>query len=183
MHALPLLLTVRLVMLLWLGLHRWSFRRSGLSEAGRLIAATAVATVVFEALRSFFFFDRLPRSVVAIEFLFTTALMGAHRFAPRLVRQWYLDRQRSRAGGAQWTLVVGAGSAGDLLVRDLLRNPHSPWHVIGFVDDDRAKHGTHLNGKPVLILPAGADPGLARTLTIAALALGVLHDPANNVDS
>jgi FlaA1/EpsC-like NDP-sugar epimerase len=149
-HGLPLLLAVRMATLVWFGLHRWSFRRPGISEAGRLIAANAIAAIAFEALRSFFFFDRLPRSVVAIEFLFTTALLGAHRFTPRLVRQWYLDRRCSRTQGAQRALVVGAGSAGDLLLRDLLRNPHSPWHVVGFVDDDPAKHGTHLNGKPVL---------------------------------
>lgn len=150
LHGLPLLLAVRLGTLAWLGLHRWSFRRSGLSEAGRLIAANLVATIAFEALRSFFFFDRLPRAVVAIEFLFTTALMGAHRFAPRLIRQWYLDHRCKRAWGTHQAIVVGAGSAGDLLLRDLLRNQYSPWHVVGFVDDDRAKHGTHLNGKPVL---------------------------------
>jgi FlaA1/EpsC-like NDP-sugar epimerase len=148
-HRLPLLLTVRLATLVWFGLHRWSFRTSGLSEAGRLVLANAVATILFEAARSFFFFEPLPRSVIAIEFFLTTALMGLHRFAPRMVRQWYLDRRRSRARDARRTLIVGAGNAGDLLLRDLLRNPGSPWHVIGFVDDDRAKRGTFLNGKPV----------------------------------
>jgi FlaA1/EpsC-like NDP-sugar epimerase len=148
-HRLPLLLTTRLAALVWFGLHRWSFRRSGLSEAGRLVLANAAATVVFEAAQSFFLFEPLPRSVAAIEFLFTTALMGGYRFAPQLARLWYLDQQRSRARGAQRTIVVGAGSAGDLLLRDLLRTPGSCWHVIGLVDDDPGKHGTFLHGKPV----------------------------------
>jgi FlaA1/EpsC-like NDP-sugar epimerase len=149
-HRLPLLITVRLVTLIGFRLHRWSFRRCGLSEAGRLVLANAVATVAFEALRSFFFFEPLPRSVVAIEFLFTTTLMGIYRFAPRMALQWYLDQRRSRARGSRRTLIVGAGSAGDLLLRDLLRTPDGPWHVIGLVDDDSGKHGTFLNGKPVL---------------------------------
>ncbi|WP_164019458.1 polysaccharide biosynthesis protein [Pyxidicoccus trucidator] len=173
-HGLPLLLTVRLAMLVWFGLHRWSFQRPGLSEAGRLIAANTVAAIAIEALRSLFFFDRLPRSVVAIEFLFTTALMGAYRFAPRLVRQWHLDHRRSRAWGTQWALVVGAGSAGDLLLRDLLRNPHSPWHVVGFVDDDRAKHGTHLNGKPVLG-PIDALPELVSKHHVTQVLIAIPH--------
>ncbi|QRK09328.1 polysaccharide biosynthesis protein [Archangium violaceum] len=149
-HRLPVLLTVRLATLVWFGLHRWSFRSSGLNEAVRLVLANTVATVVFEAIRSFFFFEALPRSVVAIEFFLSTALMGAHRFAPRMARLWYLDQKRSRARGAQRTIVVGAGSAGDLLLHDLLRTPGSPWHVIGLVDDDPGKHGSFLNGKPVL---------------------------------
>ncbi len=149
-HRLPLLLAVRLAALLWFRLHRWSFHRAGLSEAGRLVLANAVGTIAFEAIRFFFFFEPLPRSVITIEFLFTTAMMGIYRFAPRMVRQWYLDQRRSRAQGSRRTLIVGAGSAGDLLLRDLLRTPDSPWHVIGLVDDDPGKHGTFLNGKPVL---------------------------------
>jgi FlaA1/EpsC-like NDP-sugar epimerase len=179
-HGLPLLLAVRLGMLAWFGLHRWSFRRPGLSEASRLIAANLVATIAFEALRSFFFFDRLPRAVVAIELLFTTALMGAHRFAPRLVRQWYLDRRCSRALGTHQALVVGAGSAGDLLLRDLLRNPHSPWHVVGLVDDDRAKHGTHLNGKPVLG-PIEALPELVRKYRVTQVLIAIPRLPPERI--
>jgi FlaA1/EpsC-like NDP-sugar epimerase len=148
-HRLPLLLTVRLSTLVWFGLHRWSFRGPGLSEAGRLVLANAVATIAFEAIRSFFFFEPLPRSVIAIEYFFSTALMGFYRFAPRMARWWYLDQQRSRATGSRRTLIVGAGSAGDLLLRDILSTPDNPWHVIGLVDDDPGKHGTFLNGKPV----------------------------------
>ena len=37
-----------------------------------------------------------------------------------------------------------------------------------------------LNGAPALIVPEGTDPGLARTLTVAALALGLFQDPANS---
>lgn len=51
-----------------------------------------------------------------------------------------------------------------------------------FERDGRALGAVELNGKPVLILPGGTDPQLVRTLTIAALALGVLYDPANGVD-
>lgn len=148
-QRLPLLLMVRATALAWFGLHRWSFRSAGLSEAGRLVLANVVATIVFEAARSFFFFEPLPRSVIAIEFFLSTALMGGYRFAPRMARLWYLDQKRSRAEGAQRTIIVGAGSAGDLLLHDLLRTPGSPWHVIGLVDDDPGKHGTFLNGKQV----------------------------------
>lgn len=149
-HRLPLLVAVRVASLAWFGLHRWSFHSSGLSEAGRLVLANTVATIAFEAGRSFFLVEPWSRAVVTLEFFLTTALMGVYRFAPRMARLWYLDRQRSRALDTQRTLIVGAGSAGNLLLRDLLHTPTSPWHVIGLVDDDPGKHGTFLNGKPVL---------------------------------
>ncbi|CAM3760688.1 polysaccharide biosynthesis protein [Corallococcus sp. ZKHCc1 1396] len=149
-RALALLLVVRGVALVWLGLHRWSFRRSGINEALRLVMANVAASIVFEFLRLVFFVDSLPGQVVALEFFATTTLLGIHRFAPRMARQWYQEQRRARDDGAQRTLIVGAGSAGDLLLRDLMRGPSSPWHVIGLVDDDPGKQGTFLNGKPVL---------------------------------
>ncbi|RKH12652.1 polysaccharide biosynthesis protein [Corallococcus praedator] len=149
-RALPLLLTVRLVTMVWLGLHRWSFRRSGINEAVRLVMANVVASIVFEFLRLVFFASALPGQVVALEFFAATTLLGIHRFAPRMARQWYLEQRRSRADGVQRTLIVGAGSAGDLLLRDLMRGQGNSWHVIGLVDDDPGKQGTFLNGKPVL---------------------------------
>ncbi|WP_223757528.1 nucleoside-diphosphate sugar epimerase/dehydratase [Myxococcus sp. RHSTA-1-4] len=149
LHGLPLLLALRLGTLVWFKLHRWSFRSPGLSEAGRLILANALATIAFEVLRSSLTLERLPLSVVGIEFFVSTALMGGHRFAPRMARQWYLDRQRARRRGTRRAIIVGAGGAGDLLLRDLRRTPGSPWHVIGLVDDDPAKHGTRLNGRRV----------------------------------
>lgn len=51
-----------------------------------------------------------------------------------------------------------------------------------FEQDGRPVGALELNGKPALILPAGTEPGLARTLTVATLALGVLYDPANATD-
>lgn len=53
---------------------------------------------------------------------------------------------------------------------------------IGYVFEQRGRPvgAVELNGKPALILPAGTEPDLARTLTIAATALAVFWDPANS---
>ena len=45
---------------------------------------------------------------------------------------------------------MGAGSAGDLLQRDLLRSDEHAYDVVGFVDDDRRKWGQWIGGRPVL---------------------------------
>jgi FlaA1/EpsC-like NDP-sugar epimerase len=47
-------------------------------------------------------------------------------------------------------LIIGAGDAGDLLLRDLHRAPEHNYHIVGFVDDDIRKHRLSLGGKPVL---------------------------------
>jgi FlaA1/EpsC-like NDP-sugar epimerase len=146
---LPLLLAVRLPLHVAFGIHRWSFRFSGVHEALRVVLASLTGTACFA---SVFFFLRnpgLPRSVIAVEFFITASLLGAFRFAPRMAQGWVLDSIRSRRGPIR-TLIVGAGSAGDLLLRDLQRSGEHSYNVVGFVDDDPAKWGSTIGGRPVL---------------------------------
>lgn len=148
--VLPVLVLVRVLLNLAFGIHRWSFRMSGLYEALRIALSTLSGSSCVVA---FFYFLRQfvpPRSVIILEFFFTTTAMAAFRFSPRLAATWYVDQKRSRRGLSRKTIIVGAGSAGDLLLRDLLRSTEHSYEVVGLVDDDPRKRGTHLGGKPVL---------------------------------
>jgi FlaA1/EpsC-like NDP-sugar epimerase len=148
--SLPILLAIRFVVGLAARLHRWSFRMSGLHEAIRLLAAMGTATVGFTAVIFFApWAGQPPRSVIALEFFFTTGLMAAYRFGPRLAAGWYVDHALSLKRDAHRTLIIGAGGAGDLLLRDLERSENHNYRAIGFVDDDLRKVGTSLGGKPV----------------------------------
>jgi FlaA1/EpsC-like NDP-sugar epimerase len=93
----------------------------------------------------------VPRSIVVLEYFLTTTLMAVSRFGPRLAQGWVLERRRGRKNGqVRRTVIVGAGNAGDLLLRDLLRSPGHDHSVVGLVDDDPAKIGTFIGGKLVL---------------------------------
>jgi FlaA1/EpsC-like NDP-sugar epimerase len=154
--ALPWLLVIRLSLTFALGLDRWSFRFSGIHEAGRLVFATFTGSAVFVTV--YYFFQKEtrdvtlgpPRSVIAIEFLLITAFMGALRFSPRLALTWLNEQRIARAGARVRTIIVGAGSTGDLLLRDLRRSDEHLYSVVGFVDDDPAKRASSIGGRPVL---------------------------------
>jgi len=148
--ALPILVAIRLGSELVMGLHRWSFRMSGLNEAVRLAMTNLFGTVCFITLFFWGEIGHLPRTVVALEFFFTTSLLGVMRFVPRLAMGWYMEQRVSEHADAKRTIIVGAGSAGDLLLRDLLRSHEHSYQVIGFVDDNLAKVGSSIGGKPVL---------------------------------
>lgn len=150
LHALPLLVGMRLALNFAFGVHRWSFRMSGFYEALRLVSATLSATACFVAV--YYFFQRFgpPRSVIALEYFFTTSAMAAFRFSPRLASTWFVDQRRMRRRGSLRTIIVGAGSSGELLLRDLSRSDEHVYEVLGFVDDDSRKLGIRLGGKPVL---------------------------------
>src|SRR6266496_1209947 len=115
-------------------LHRWSFRMSGISEAMRLSLAMLGGSVLFLLIFRHTSPHGLPRTVYALEFFFTWSLMAGFRFAPRLADSWLSEQQRKR--NATRTIIVGAGSAGDLLARDLIRRrDDAKYHVVGYVDD------------------------------------------------
>jgi FlaA1/EpsC-like NDP-sugar epimerase len=150
------LLAARLPVHFALGIHRWSFRFSGLYEAVRLIVTSLTGSALFTTL--FYFVQRgaqdvsigPPRLVIVMEFFLTTTFLGVIRFTPRLAHAWFLDRRRSRSGEMVRTIIVGAGSAGELLLRDLYRSDEHSYDIVGFVDDDRLKRGMSIGGRPVL---------------------------------
>ncbi len=82
----------------------------------------------------------VPRSVFPLYGLLLVVLLGG----PRLVYRWIKDHKLLTLPGTR-VLIVGAGLAGEMLVRDLLRNQHAGFRPVGFVDDDTAKNGKEIH--------------------------------------
>jgi FlaA1/EpsC-like NDP-sugar epimerase len=173
---LPLLVAVRVGIHLLLGVHRWSFRFSGFYEAARLAAATFLGTGCLVAVFFLLHDPGLPRTVVVIETLLTLVLLLAFRFLPRLTHVWLLDTARSRAGAVP-AIIIGAGGAGDLLLRDLHRSDEHRYQVVGFVDDDPMKQGISIGGRPVMG-PIDALPRLVKRHDVRQLLVAIPRLPA-----
>jgi len=109
------------------------------------------------------------RSVLAIECVLSTGAVGATRLFYRLLqrRMTQEDARRLKAfvDRPERVLVVGAGDAGVMILRETLANPHLGLHVVGFVDDDPDKRGIVLQGVRVY---GGRDciPDLAKRLSV-----------------
>jgi FlaA1/EpsC-like NDP-sugar epimerase len=178
-RCLPPLVAIRVLLYVLVGIHRWSFRLSGFHEAVRLVQASVMGSTVFLAF--FYFIQRAledvsigpPLSIVIIEFLLTTSLVGALRFSPRLANRWSVRRGPSPTIR---TIIVGAGSAGELLLRDLFRSDEHPYRVIGFVDDDPDSRGMSIGGRPVLG-GIGDLSSLARQLGVEQLLFAIPRLP------
>ena len=90
----------------------------------------------------------IPRSVPGIFFLLALLATAGPRLA---VRSATLRTPRRRSTDRpQPVLVVGAGEAGRMIVRELQHNRMVGMEVIGFLDDDVRKQGMHVHGVPVL---------------------------------
>jgi FlaA1/EpsC-like NDP-sugar epimerase len=107
--------------------------------------ASALLVVVFAVAKPFE--HTLPRSVEVMDFLLTALLIAGARLAVRLV----LERpNRNSRLPKHEVLVVGAGSGGQMVVRELQLNPNLGATAIGFVDDDPRKRGMRMLGLKVL---------------------------------
>jgi len=133
-----------------LGLHAKWWRYFLTRDFPALLRATALASaalvVVFTVVSPFD--DNLPRSVVVFDFILTTALLAGARIVTRL----WIERpsKEQRASKSRGSLIVGAGSGGQMVVRELQLNPALGVRAIGFVDDDPRKRGMGLLGLRVL---------------------------------
>jgi FlaA1/EpsC-like NDP-sugar epimerase len=95
----------------------------------------------------------LPRSIPFIFWPLALLVTGAPRFAVRLSAQYARRRPEPRhvaTDQPQRVLVVGAGIAGTVVVREMLNNPSLGMEVIGWVDDDPRKRSAWIAGLPVL---------------------------------
>jgi FlaA1/EpsC-like NDP-sugar epimerase len=136
-----------------LGLHQKWWRYFNLGDSWAIVRAAVVASAamlaVYTLARPFVF--NIPRSVLILDFLFTVGLLVTGRGLVRFLHEQRLTRVRGRRreAGAADVLVVGAGSGGQMVVRELRLNP-SLGNPVGFVDDDPSKRGMGLMGLKVL---------------------------------
>jgi len=144
---------------LWyFGLYRGIWRFASLPDLVRIIKAVAVGVLVAAAV--IFGLTRLegvPRSVFLLDGLLLVALLGG----PRLVYRWLKDRHLYGGKHSKRALIVGAGRAAEMLVRDMLRDEQSPYRPVALVDDDRRRHGREMHGLPVRG-PCSELPALAK---------------------
>jgi FlaA1/EpsC-like NDP-sugar epimerase len=117
-------------------------------------AVTSASLVISLLMVSFFnlgFFTGFPRSVLAIDWLLSIMMVGGLRFIVRLLAEnKLLASMPSKSLHARHTLIVGAGDAGALVVRELQKNPQVNMIPIGFLDDNPTKFKQQIYGIPVI---------------------------------
>jgi len=107
--------------------------------------ASAILVVVFAVAQPFA--HTLPRSVEVTDFVLTMMLIAGARLGVRLI----VERPtRGARVPKREVLVIGAGSGGQMVVRELQLNPNLGSTAIGFVDDDPRKRGMRMLGLKVL---------------------------------
>jgi len=149
---LPFVILVRLVVFALSGLYHGMWRFVGARDLLSIIRAVTLSSLVYVSL--LYLVQEVsvyPRSVFIIDWFVTLILIGGSRFAYRLYRTGFsTGGMNGRAEEAKNVLIVGAGRAGEMILREILGNYRLAYHPVGFVDDNREKRNLCIHGCRVL---------------------------------
>ncbi|MBB1126194.1 polysaccharide biosynthesis protein [Thiospirillum jenense] len=152
------------------GLYRGVWRFASLPDLTRIVQATLTATAAILALLFIVNrMDSIPRSVPLLFLLFQLVLLAG----PRLLYRWIKDHRLTLSNG-QRVLIIGAGRAGEMLVRDMLRDPHRTYQPVAFIDDRPRRDGGAIHGIPI----HGNTARLSELVTVLSIDLILLAIPS-----
>lgn len=123
--------------------------------------ASAIVALIIVLLTTLQYYQGFPRSVLAIDWLLSLLAVGGLRFTMRLVAESRSGREGVQ-GRVKRILIVGAGDAGALVVREMQKNPQLNLYPVCFVDDDPSKQKQRIHDVPV----EGTLEDLGRVLDI-----------------
>src|SRR6187200_3148305 len=152
---------VKILTFILFGLYDHWWRYVSIRDIWRSLLAVTAASVV--AVMALYFWNpvpgfRLPRGIIVIDWLILLGLVAGTRLAARTIFE-RPGRRRLVSRGRD-VLVVGAGDAGQLILREMLKNPNLGYSPTGLVDDDPRKKNLRLHGVRVL----GTTDALPRLL-------------------
>jgi FlaA1/EpsC-like NDP-sugar epimerase len=143
---LPLVVLIQGAAFWYFGLYRGVWRFASVPDFIRILKAIVVGVLVGAV--AVFLLTRMqnvPRSIFPLYGLILILLLGG----PRMIYRWLKERQLY-VSATQRALIVGAGGAGEMLVRDILRDHGYGYQPAGFIDDAPRKLGMEVHGVRVL---------------------------------
>lgn len=129
------------------GLYKRIWRFLGTNELLSLVGALLITNLLLISV-SYYWHVMVPRSIFILTWLLDMAFSGGVRLLPKL----YYERSKilSSFSHGRRVLIVGAGDAGYLVVKELQRRPESELVPVGFLDDNEQKLQMKILGLPVL---------------------------------
>jgi FlaA1/EpsC-like NDP-sugar epimerase len=117
------------------------------ASVGELVAIVKVVsfTIVVTAIMQVLVFHNTYIRVLMLTWMLHVLLIGGSRFSWRVLRDFHLKTEQDMKN----VLVIGAGKAGTLIVRQLMNNQDLGLKPVAFIDDDPTKYRLQILGIPV----------------------------------
>ena len=153
-----ILLFSKISSFLFFKLYKGMWRFTSISDLINVLKATFIASlfsisVILLVLGA----SSVPRTVLLIDYLLTTIGIAAVRASVRIYSTRFIvgngkNKQKNKLTSKIKTrlLLLGAGSSGEKIIREVKENPSSTYRIIGLLDDDPSKIGTTIHRIPIL---------------------------------
>jgi FlaA1/EpsC-like NDP-sugar epimerase len=147
LYILPIVLVTQGLVYKRFKLHRGLWRFASLPDLWNIFRASLIGALsIILILFIWFRLEGVPRSILILYPILLMFLLGGPRLAYRMWKDNSLSLKSMRGG--QRVLIVGAGHAGDMLVRDMLRD--GDYLPVGFIDDNPVLIESELHGIRVM---------------------------------
>lgn len=148
LKTLPLLLIIKIVVFYYFGLFSGIWRYVSMNDLWRILKASTISTIIFIIAVIFIHGTTgYPRSVFILDWVLCNVLVGGVRFSSRMLKESYNAFSGVRQKNV---IIVGAGDAGVMILKEYRSNPSVGANVVAFVDDNPAKNNLYLQGVKVL---------------------------------
>ena len=130
------------------GMYKNLWRYASIEEVFQIVITSFVANtgiITYMVLTQ----QMMPRSIYMLTFMLDTVLIGGVRLSVRATRNMR-ENNVFRKKDYKRVLIVGAGRAGALIIKELKNHDNLNSKPIGVIDDDESKLGARINGVPVL---------------------------------
>ncbi len=142
------LLVAVLINLLFINIMRMNqseWRYSSIQDLINLFGATTAGWIVFVIYLYFMNLLAVPRSVLFIYWMMSIIFLGAARLSPRIL----LKLQVRIAANKKHVIVIGAGDAGEMIIRQMKNDPDLGYYPVALVDDNPQKLHSKIHGVKV----------------------------------
>jgi len=149
-----ILVAIKIVIFYYFKLYENLWRYAGVLDVLQIVVAVGSANAI--AISYLFLMQAsLPRSIYVLAFILDVFFMGGSRFGYRVIRElsggrYYAIKKNGENGHSIKVLIIGAGEAGAMVIRELRNHPELNTKPVAILDDDKEKHRRKINGVPVL---------------------------------
>ena len=143
---LPIILLVRLVLFSQAGLYKDMWGYSSVGDLIKVLKSVTIGSVMFiVVVRYLMGSNAFPLSIYILDWMLLIIISGGSRLSIRVFREYISSKPFDKK-----ILIVGAGDASDIILRDIRSNRKSSYEPIGFIDEDPHKKGFRIHGVPIL---------------------------------
>ncbi|WP_300997994.1 nucleoside-diphosphate sugar epimerase/dehydratase [Exiguobacterium sp.] len=137
-------------------LYRVAWRFASMTEAVRLASTLLLSTALLFIIQFALYGEAMER-ILFLSFCLSLLLLGGIRLGSRIIMTWKQDhgrlllgRSMKRRKDEKRTLIIGAGRAGRMLIRQMNESNNHRMNPVGFIDDNVQLQALTIHGVKVI---------------------------------